>query len=623
MSELITNLNKIESCKLEIKSAIEAKGVDMTGLSFQDYASAIGSITTQFVTETLSVSDNGTYTPGEGVDGFSQVVVDVPQSVTGYTEKDLTENNINIQVLSNSASFVAQNVFNGNNKIEVVSLTQCLEVRQSAFYNCSKISSLYLPICKSIGTGAFTSCRSITVVDFPYCSIISEGAFANCNKLESVSLPVCEIIGINAFINCSSLTSLMASNCRYIHNNGLSNCNKLTDVDFPYCSYLGNAVFQNCNMLENVNLPNCYQMGVSVFSNCRSLSTISLPHTYSIGNSTFASCSSLASISIPKCVSIGGLVFPNAIMSELDLPNGVYISGALANGASTIKTVKMPIAGSMTSWYGNGVLLNNPNLSQLWIGTEYYSVIPYDSVFKNTPANKLMNGEGSIYVNKTMYDSYATATGWSSLSSLLVSVGDDTPLLSVSDGTLYGCTGVVLSNWSNYVSTSSITSINLPNCRVFWFSAFKQNTLTNLNAPACEFIQTSAFCSCKSLSHVVLTNTEFISNSAFYSCLLLEELSLPKCTYIGSAAFFGCSSLSTVTLPVCTLIDDGAFRYTSVNSLTLGASIICKLALGNVFGYTPIESGTGSIYVPASLVDGYKSAQYWSVYSSIIFPIPE
>ena len=50
----------------------------------------------EFVTETLSVSVNNTYYPGEGINGFSQVVVDVPQSVTGFTEKDLTEKTLNI-----------------------------------------------------------------------------------------------------------------------------------------------------------------------------------------------------------------------------------------------------------------------------------------------------------------------------------------------------------------------------------------------------------------------------------------------------------------------------------------------------------------------------------------------
>ena len=139
MSQLIDNLNTIESVKTDIKAAIENKGVDMTGVSFPGYASKIGEITTsfvtvplnvsvngtytpsegvdgysqvnvnvpapQFVTETLNVSANGTYNPGEGVDGYSQVVVDVPQSATGFKEKDITEKSYEIINLNNSASF--------------------------------------------------------------------------------------------------------------------------------------------------------------------------------------------------------------------------------------------------------------------------------------------------------------------------------------------------------------------------------------------------------------------------------------------------------------------------------------------------------------------------------------
>ena len=91
MSQLIDNLNIIESVKTDIKAAIENKGVDMTGVSFPGYASKIGEISGggQFVTEPLNVTSNGIYTPGQGVDGFSTVTVDVPQSVTGYTQKDI------------------------------------------------------------------------------------------------------------------------------------------------------------------------------------------------------------------------------------------------------------------------------------------------------------------------------------------------------------------------------------------------------------------------------------------------------------------------------------------------------------------------------------------------------
>ena len=84
MSQLIDNLNTIESVKTDIKSAIENKGVDMTGVSFPGYASKIGEIS------------------GGG----------------GWDQKSITEGTVNIINLDNSASFVASNAFYNNKTIQ-------------------------------------------------------------------------------------------------------------------------------------------------------------------------------------------------------------------------------------------------------------------------------------------------------------------------------------------------------------------------------------------------------------------------------------------------------------------------------------------------------------------------
>ena len=224
MSQLIDNLNTIESVKTDIKSAIENKGVDMTGVSFPGYASKIGEISGggTFVTETLNVSVNNTYYPGQGVDGFSQVVVDVPQSVTGFTEKEITEG-IQIVNLSNSASYVSPNVFANNVYIQTVNLPNCIEVGSSAFQNCTNLSSIYLPNCVSIGSSAFKS-TGITSVDLPNCETLNEYVFVNCYQLSSLSLP----------------------NCTHIYGYTFSNCSSLTSVDLPKCEFLSNA-FLRCS----------------------------------------------------------------------------------------------------------------------------------------------------------------------------------------------------------------------------------------------------------------------------------------------------------------------------------------------------------------------------------------
>jgi hypothetical protein len=77
----------------------------------------------------------------------------------------------------------------------------------------------------------------------------------------------------------------------------------------------------------------------------------------------------------------------------------------------------------------------------------------------------------------------------------------------------------------------------------------------------------------------------------------MTTLSLPKCTYIGIGAFSGCELLE---------------------SLYLTNSVVATLSSVSTFTSTKIGSGDGSIYVPLSLVDSYKSATNWSYFSAVI-----
>ena len=99
MSQLIDNLNTIESVKTDIKSAIENKGVDMTGVSFPGYASKIDEI-------------SGT---------------------VGWDQKSFTEGTIEIINLDNTASFVKSDAFGGNKTIQTVNLPYATSVGSFAF----------------------------------------------------------------------------------------------------------------------------------------------------------------------------------------------------------------------------------------------------------------------------------------------------------------------------------------------------------------------------------------------------------------------------------------------------------------------------------------------------------
>ena len=123
-----------------------------------------------------------------------------------------------------------------------------------------------------------------------------------------------------------------------------------------------------------------------------------------------------------------------------------------------------------------------------------------------------------------------------------------------------------------------------------------------MSLPKCSYINTWAFQMCYSLNQVSLPVCSFISDRAFADCSSLSQISLPVCSFIGYNVFDGCSSLSIITI---------------------GYSSICSLNNIYAFNNTQITSSTGSIYVPTSLVDSYKSATNWSYFSTQIFPISE
>lgn len=529
MSQLTDNLNLIASIKSDIKSAIESKGVDMTGVSFGSFAAKIGEITTSFVTVPLSVSANGTYNPGQGVDGFSQVVVDVPQSVEGYTEKQVTEGDFGIVNLNNSASFV----------------------RNTAFAYDSNLMTVNLPNCETIGDNAFRSCRKLSYVSIPACKTISTNAFSSCGSITSIDLPVCEDIQGYAF-------------------------------------YFGYSLVQ-------VSVPNVTSLGNYAFGYCSMLSEISLPVVSSIGNYCFQNCSSLQTLTL--CT----------------------------------ETYKMPA-------YQN-------------------------RMFSNTGS---FMTNGSIYVASDMYSRWIVSTGWSSLSSLFVSVNQSGPVLSYDSGLVSGITRYLDASFSTYlsISKSDVLGLSLSNIEVFpnYFANCPnlstislQNTievkanafqncysLSEINLPVCKIIRDGAFTNCSALSEVTLPACESISN-CFRICSYLESVTLPACVNLGNYTFSGCSSLSDVSIPVCEYIGNNCFdgcialsrialpvcsylasyafyNCTSLSEVILGYSSVCEFP-GAAFAN--MTWSILKIYVPSSLVEDYKAAHITDGMSSYIYPIPE
>ena len=132
------------------------------------------------------------------------------------------------------------------------------------------------------------------------------------------------------------------------------------------------------------------------------------------------------------------------------------------------------------------------------------------------------------------------------------------------------------------------------------------------------------FRECRKLTKVNLPKCINVGEYAFMYCTSLETVNLPECVDANMFAFAYCEKLKQVELPKCINVDDYAFYYcTALTAVILRSTTVCRLKNSDALDNTPIENGTGYIYVPDTLVNDYKKATNWSVYANQIKPLSE
>jgi hypothetical protein len=150
------------------------------------------------------------------------------------------------------------------------------------------------------------------------------------------------------------------------------------------------------------------------------------------------------------------------------------------------------------------------------------------------------------------------------------------------------------------------------------------NGITDLSLPKIEHIKDDAMRGCSSLTTVNFPNLTTVDFGGLRYCSGLININMPALSSIDRYAFDGCKKLAKVDLPMAY----GLYQYTfgnctSLETLILRRSTMCALNDVKALYKTPIANGTGYVYVPAALVDTYKSATNWSAYADQIRAIED
>lgn len=193
----------------------------------------------------------------------------------------------------------------------------------------------------------------------------------------------------------------------------------------------------------------------------------------------------------------------------------------------------------------------------------------------------------------------------------------------------YDCSSLTAANFpvvtsiegSAFFRCYSLTSVNFPAVKAIGSSAFFYcSSLTTVNFPTATTIGINAFDHCKMLTTLNFPAAVFIGSSAFTNCKGLATASFPAATTINYHAFYYCTSLTTLNFPAATLIGSSAFYACSkLSAIYLGANAVCRLSNSTAFSLTGIWHNKGSIFVPASLVNSYKTATNWTYFSDRIY----
>ena len=336
---------------------------------------------------------------------------------------------------------------------------------------------------------------------------------------------------------------------------------------------LGDYWFESL-LPRTIQALNATSLGVYVITQCSELRSLELPATTTIDNNSLAYCDMVEHLELPALESAGN---------------------AFAYSCKRLKCIELPALKSLGyTCFAFGSSLRVVALP----GDELCNVAArplYSCPFFTSARDNI----GRIYVNDALVDDYKSATNWSAFADYIYPISEwdgsipeskwDTDFAmwggeatskaeSILDGTLRG-----------HVGSESITNLR-------W----------------------GALGMCTAITSVDFPNVTKASGYTFYECRNLKTANMPSLKTMESYGFQGCASLTRLDFPCLIRIQAGMFYgCQSLNTLILRRSDdICYLnSPMQAFDDTPIARGTGYIYVPAALIDTYKTATNWSVFA--------
>ena len=152
-----------------------------------------------YTLESLSVTQNDTYSPAESWQAYDQVDVDVAVSGGGDAMAKKIQG-MAYEYSSDEVTGLCAKALATDENITAISLPNCISSGAAPFADCHNLESVELPKLANIADSMFESCSKLTKVDVHGAETVGESAFKECSSLRELWFgPGLQSIGRDAF----------------------------------------------------------------------------------------------------------------------------------------------------------------------------------------------------------------------------------------------------------------------------------------------------------------------------------------------------------------------------------------------------------------------------------------